>query len=98
MPGEGWFNGLMKRHPRLTIKLAENTKRVRAAVTYEIIEDYFRNVSKIIEDIPAQNIVNYDETNFVDDPGAVKVVMRRETNTPTGILTPPKAAQQLCSQ
>uniref|UniRef100_A0A1Y1K537 DDE-1 domain-containing protein n=2 Tax=Photinus pyralis TaxID=7054 RepID=A0A1Y1K537_PHOPY len=77
MPGEGWFNGLMKRHPRLTIKLAENTKRVRAAVTYEIIEDYFRNVSKIIEDIPAQNIVNYDETNFVDDPGAVKVVMKK---------------------
>lgn len=77
MPGEGWFNGLMKRHPRLTIKLAENTKRVRAAVTYEIIEDYFRNVSEIIRDIPAQNIVNYDETNFVDDPGAVKVVMKK---------------------
>lgn len=77
MPGEGWFNGLMKRHPQLTVKLAENTKRVRAAVTYEIVEEYFRNVADIIRDIPPQNVVNYDETNFVDDPGAVKVVMKK---------------------
>lgn len=77
MPGEGWFNGLMKRHPQLTIKLAENTKRVRAAVTYEIVDQYFRNVADIIRDIPPQNVVNYDETNFVDDPGAVKVVMKK---------------------
>lgn len=77
MPGEGWFNGLMKRHPQLTIKLAENTKRVRAAITYEVVEDYFRNVAEIIKDVPGKNIVNYDETNFVDDPGRVKVVMKK---------------------
>ncbi|KAJ8949448.1 hypothetical protein NQ318_007549 [Aromia moschata] len=61
MPGESWCMGLMKRHPQLTIKLAENTKRVRAALTYEIIEEYFRNVAEVIKDIPAQNIVNYDK-------------------------------------
>lgn len=77
MPGESWFHGLMTRHPEFTIKLAENIKRVRAAVTYEIVEAYFQNIAEIITDIPPQNIINYDETNFVDDPESVKVVMKK---------------------
>ncbi|KAJ8913064.1 hypothetical protein NQ315_006565 [Exocentrus adspersus] len=77
LPGEGWFNGFMARHPELTIKMAENTKRVRAAVTYESIEEYFRNLRDAMKDVPPQNCVNYDETNFVDNPGAAKVVMKK---------------------
>lgn len=77
LPGLDWFKSFMKRNRDLTIKLAENTKRVRAALSYEVIQEYFENLGRTIKDIPPSNIVNYDETNFVDDPGSVKVVTRR---------------------
>nr|XP_023018090.1 jerky protein homolog-like [Leptinotarsa decemlineata] len=79
LPGTDWFNGFMKRNPNLTIKLAENTKRVRAALSYESVEDYFRNLKNVIKNIPYSNIINYDETNFVYEPGAVKVVLKKGT-------------------
>lgn len=58
--------------------MAENTKRVRALVTYEVMESYFKELEKTLKYIPSTNIVTYDETNFADDPGAVKVLLKRE--------------------
>ncbi|KAJ8967954.1 hypothetical protein NQ317_003544 [Molorchus minor] len=60
LPGIDWFKSFMKRHPQLTIKLAENTKRVRAGLK-----------------CTPSTVVNYDETNFADDPGSVKVVTKK---------------------
>lgn len=77
LPGLDWFKSFMRRHPNLTIKFAENTKRVRAAVTYEVVEAYFANLESSLVDVQPFNILNYDETNFADDPGTVKVVVRR---------------------
>ncbi|KAJ8909324.1 hypothetical protein NQ315_016043 [Exocentrus adspersus] len=77
LPGLDWFKSFMARHPNLTIKFAENTKRVRAAVTYEVVETYFANLKQSLKDVPSANVLNYDETNFADDPGAVKVVVKR---------------------
>ncbi|KAG5876799.1 hypothetical protein JTB14_014129 [Gonioctena quinquepunctata] len=79
LPGTDWFIGSMKRTSTLTIKLAENTKRVRAALSYELVADYFRNLKNVVKDIPCSNIINYDETNFVNDPGSVKLVLKRGT-------------------
>ncbi|KAJ8952784.1 hypothetical protein NQ318_008101, partial [Aromia moschata] len=73
LPGLDWFKSFMKRHPELTIKLAENTKRVRAG----LIQEYFQHLEQSIANIPPFNIINYDETNFADDPGSVKVVTKR---------------------
>ncbi|KAG5865963.1 hypothetical protein JTB14_012192 [Gonioctena quinquepunctata] len=77
MPGMDWFKSFLNRHRDLTVKLPENTKRVRGASTYEFIEEYFEQLRITLADIPAQNIINYDETNFVDDPGSAKVITRR---------------------
>ncbi|KAG5868834.1 hypothetical protein JTB14_033273 [Gonioctena quinquepunctata] len=41
LPGLDWFKTFMLRHPNSTITVAENTRIVRAAVSYEIIESYF---------------------------------------------------------
>lgn len=79
LPGMDWFKGFMKRHRDLTIKLAENTKRVRAGVSYEVIQEYFENLRRTVQGVPPSHIINYDETNFVDDPGSVKVVVKRGT-------------------
>lgn len=77
LPGIDWFKSFLLRHRDLTIKLAENTKRVRAAVSYQIVEQYFTHLQASLEGVPPSNIINYDETNFSDDPGAVKVVVKR---------------------
>lgn len=71
------LTGSYHQHLQLTIKLAENTKRVRASLQYETIEEYFNNLNGTIRNVPSSNIVNYDETNFADDCGAVKVVSKR---------------------
>lgn len=49
---------------------------MRPAVTYEIIEEYLKSVSETIRDNPTKN---YDDTNFVDVPGVVKVVMKKRS-------------------
>ncbi|XP_050305884.1 uncharacterized protein LOC126743011 [Anthonomus grandis grandis] len=77
MPGMDWFKSFMSRNKDLTVKLAENTKRVRGALTREVIQKYFENLQVTLKDVPAQNIINYDETNFVDDPGSAKVITKR---------------------
>ena len=56
------------------MKLAENTKRARAAVSYEVVQQYFEELGRRR---PPCNIINCDETNCSDDPGAVKVVVKR---------------------
>ncbi|KAJ8958203.1 hypothetical protein NQ314_006442 [Rhamnusium bicolor] len=40
-------------------------------------QEYLENLGQTIKDIPSSHIVNYDETNFVDDSGSVKVVTKR---------------------
>ncbi|KAJ8916979.1 hypothetical protein NQ315_008379 [Exocentrus adspersus] len=67
----------MGRHEDLTIKLAENTKRVRAAVTYEVVQKYFTELATTIDGVPPANVLNYDETNFCDDPGQALVVVKK---------------------
>ena len=52
-----------------------NIKRQRAAVSHDIIIDYFDNLSETIKDVLASHIMNYDETNLNDDPGHRKVII-----------------------
>lgn len=77
MPGEDWFYRFLERNNRLTERLAQNIKRVRAAVNRETIVEYFSNLRETLEEVPDTNIVNYDETNMSVDPGRVKVLCRK---------------------
>ncbi|XP_050316184.1 uncharacterized protein LOC126750579 [Anthonomus grandis grandis] len=77
LPGLDWFRVFMARNPNLTIKLAENTKRVRASVDYEMLNNYFPELQKTLKNVPPCNVINYDESNFVDHPGSVRVVVKR---------------------
>lgn len=93
LPGIDWFKSFMGRHPDLTIKLAENTKRVGAGLSYDIVKDYFENLGQTIENIPPSHIVNYDETIFVDDPGSWLI---EERSMPIELLTHRSPALLLC--
>lgn len=76
-PGTDWVKNFLKRNRELTVKMSENIKRVRASVTRETIQEYFVNLENTLEGVPPSHIVNYDETNFTDDPGNKKVVVKR---------------------
>lgn len=85
-PGHDWFTNFIKRHRELTIRLGENIKRVRASVSEEIINNYFENLQTCLEGVPPSNIINYDETNFTDDPGTIKVVVKRGSKHPERVI------------
>jgi hypothetical protein len=71
-PGEEWGRSFLRRHPILSTRSAENVKHCRAAVSPDVINAYFDELEKSTEDVPPSNIINYDETAFVDDPGKCK--------------------------
>lgn len=79
MPGQDWVKSFLDRHPMLTTRFASNIKRVRAAVSKEIIEEYQDNLAKEVENVLPTHIWNYDETNLRDDPGLKHVICRRGT-------------------
>ncbi|XP_039300054.1 jerky protein homolog-like [Nilaparvata lugens] len=96
-PGEDWTWNFLKRHPQLTNRFAENIKRCRAAVDAEAVKSYFEHLDKTLEPegsaaIPPENWVNFDETNFSDDPGSKKVIVRRGCRRPERIMDHSKSS------
>ncbi|XP_025413319.1 uncharacterized protein LOC112685607 isoform X1 [Sipha flava] len=70
LPGEVWYKNFIQRHNKaLKIRLGEDIKCSRAAVSRTVVNEYLDNLEIFLLGIPPQNIINYDETNFVDDPG-----------------------------
>lgn len=77
-PGVVWSRFFLKRHKdTLTVRLSENIKRCRSGVDSDIISNYFDELKVTLKDVKPEAIWNYDETNFTDDPGKVKVIVRR---------------------
>ena len=76
-PGDDWVSVFIKRH-NLTQHMAENVKPARAKVDCEVIDNFFDNYELEAEDVPSENICNYDETNVTNEPGAKKVICRKE--------------------
>ena len=92
LPGRDWAKLFLKRHPQLTIRIADNIKRARAAITETVCKEFMENLGKTIEDVPAQNIWNYDETNLSDDPGRKRCITRRGTKYPERVINTSKTS------
>lgn len=93
LPGEVWYSKFIQRHSnQLKNRIGENIKRSRAAVSKTIINEYFDNLEISLSGIPPENIINYDETNFVDDPGRVKVLVRKTSKHADNIMDSTKSA------
>ena len=79
LPGKDWFLSFAKRN-RLSKRAASNMVRARSKVSADQVEEFFDKVDKVFcsnDDIRAENIYNYDETNFTNDPGKSIVFCRR---------------------
>ena len=75
MPGPDWAKLFIKRHS-LTSRFPTKVKPQRAELTKEDIETFFKNLTCSLEGVEPENIFNYDETNFTDDPKASQCICR----------------------
>lgn len=93
IPGIKWIKSFLLRHnEQLRAKMCTNIKKVRAAVSPEIIKEYFNNLAKTEPLIPRGNILNYDETNFCDDPKSKVMIFRRKVKRTERIMNFTKTA------
>ena len=76
LPGEDWASSFMKRN-NLKTRIATNISVKRNSITPSSIEAYFERLQRSLQDVPPQNILNYDETAFCDSPGSIKAIFRR---------------------
>ncbi|KAF2894648.1 hypothetical protein ILUMI_11524 [Ignelater luminosus] len=84
LPEIDWLH-FRKRNKELSIRLAENTKRCKTALSEEHVNNFFDEFDATVKDVPSTNIVNYDGTNLPDDPGKEKI--RRTMDTPKGSVS-----------
>ncbi|KAK4300412.1 hypothetical protein Pmani_027376 [Petrolisthes manimaculis] len=64
LPGCDWAKSFLKRHRNeLSHRLSQNIKVARAKVTPTIIRSFFNNLENPLNNVPPENIINYDETN-----------------------------------
>lgn len=92
-PGQTWVENFLKRHKNeLSKRFSQSIKESRAKVDHTTINQYFDNISETFQDIPPENIINYDETNFTDDPGRIKVLVRRKSKRAEKVMDSSKSA------
>jgi hypothetical protein len=74
-----WVAKFLGRHPEFSLWKASPIKRAKAAVSKEDVQEFLGPFAKSVEGIPPENIVNFDETNFSDDPGSKKCLFKKRT-------------------
>jgi len=55
-------------------RTADNTTPARTEIALSDVIKYFEELQAALSGIPPQNLINYNETNVTDDPGAKQVV------------------------
>ncbi|KAK3774888.1 hypothetical protein RRG08_007247 [Elysia crispata] len=94
--GKEWVRGFMTRHKDvIRQKLCQNISKKRAAVSKQVVTDYFSELQKSLKDVPPIHIVNYDETNLTDDPGRRKMIFKRGVRYPERIINSTKSSTSL---
>ena len=79
MPGVEWVRSFIQQN-NLTKRIANNVRGARPEVSEEIISAYFENLEQSLNEIPAENIFNYYETNVMDNPGSKIAIVRHGQN------------------
>jgi hypothetical protein len=92
LPTSKWITCFLKRHPEFCLRKVNPIKRTRAAVSREDISDFFINYSEAVEGVPPENLYNCDETNFKDDPGSSKCMVKKGTKYVEKVLNTSKQA------
>ncbi len=79
LPTYKWLKPFLNRHKDFTFWKTNPIKRARAQVTRQDIMDFFVDYAQAVEGVPPENIYNYDEMNFRDDPQSKKCLFKKGT-------------------
>ncbi|XP_069671995.1 uncharacterized protein [Periplaneta americana] len=92
-PGTEWAKLFLNRHKDdVKIRISENVKRSRAAVSEDTLKSYFEELKVTLDGVLPDAFLNYDETNMADDPGKKKVIVRRNCKHPERIIDHTKSS------
>lgn len=69
LPAREFVRGFLNRHQELSVRMSKPIKRGRAQLSPDVIRDFFEKVCVVLENVPPENIINYDETNLQNNPG-----------------------------
>lgn len=95
-PSKEWAISFVKRNKgELSLRNCQNIKRTRAAVSSEIVKEFFTNLKITVEGVPGTNIYNYDETNLSDNPGIKKCIFKRGVKYPERVKDFAKSATSI---
>lgn len=95
-PGIEWVRAFLNRQKDiLTKRTCQNISRKRAAVSEEIVTEYFQQLKTTLNNVPPENIINYDETNLVDDPKGKVQIFRRGAKHAERILNTSKTTTSI---
>lgn len=93
---EDWKQGGLSRNDlRLAVRMAENNKRCRAAVSLQVVNEYIDNLETLLLNIKPGSVINYDQTNFADYPGRKHVVDKRGPKHPEFVFNSCKASTSI---
>ncbi|CAG4958392.1 unnamed protein product [Parnassius apollo] len=82
MPGQKWVRIFLKGHKNvLTVRSTNNIKESRASKNVKDYNTYFENLKISLHNVKPDHIVNYDETNFSDNPGSQKCIFKSAPDT-----------------
>ncbi|KAA0201700.1 hypothetical protein HAZT_HAZT003321 [Hyalella azteca] len=77
-PGIDWVNNFIARYKHLlSTIMCQNITKKRAEISTEVINKFFDNIAHVLQGVPDTNIINYDKTNFTNDPGKSQIIFRR---------------------
>lgn len=82
----------MRNAADLTVRSTQNIRTARAEKGVDEFMTYFEHLRETIKDVPASNIMNFDETNLIDNPGNSKCIFRRGVKYPERVLNSTKGA------
>ena len=86
IPGEDWAKSFLKRHrDKIGPRTCQNIQTSRAEMKRDDFIKYFENSKDVLENVPPENILNYDETNLSDDAGNEKLIFKRGVKYPERI-------------
>ena len=77
---------MKRRSDKIRHRTCQNIKTVRANLNKESFQPYFTNLEDVDKSVPPENLLNYDETNLSDEPGAEKVIFKRGKKYPKHIM------------
>lgn len=92
-PGREWALNFMKRHKEfISNRFSANITSQRANLNSNTMDTFFDNYKNAIEGISTDCIVNNDETNVTDNPGAKKIIYKRSSKYPERVINATKTS------